>query len=87
MIRNVHKVEIHGWGATRGSTLISDGGAGTNVLMVTINVTVFTDEFDIYCNASDTCYINCLSGESCSNVNLYCDGPCFVNGSEPNGKY
>ena len=37
-----------------------------------------SNSYDVYCNSSDTCKIDCLSTDACTNMNLYCYGTCKV---------
>ena len=45
------------------------------------------NEFNIYCNISNICKIECLSSDACSNLRLHCYevGACFVDCDESNG--
>ena len=51
-------------------------------LLGTIN-----DEFNVYCNDSNICYISCLSSDACSNLYLHCleNATCFVECDENKG--
>ena len=31
-----------------------------------------SNSYDVHCNSSDTCKIDCLSTDGCTNMNLYC---------------
>lgn len=62
-----------------GSVIISAQNVyGNTDLYILINGTN-NDDFDVYCNSTDTCYIVCESNHSCTNLHLYCYGYCFVD--------
>lgn len=63
------------------NTLIGSTIKSTNrgtAMFISINGTN-DNNFNIYCNKNDNCYIDCQSKESCINLNLYCNGICFVS--------
>ena len=74
MIRNVTLIEAIGSNVLSSSTIISENNDELTVLVDGIN----EEEYSIYCNVSDICYIGCLSHGSCSNLTLYCFGTCKV---------
>ena len=43
------------------------------------------DTWELYCNASHTCKIDCQSSGACSTLFLYCFGTCLVSCNEGNG--
>ena len=54
-----------------GSSITSD--LEGNILIVEINGTS-NDIFELHCNLTDTCYIDCQSHEACRNLRLNCGG-------------
>ena len=98
-IRSIHnKIVAHGTNALNDSVIISEGGNSTNngtgYLHIYINGTN-DNEFDIYCNETDICKIDCQSSNSCTNLVLHCTNKsidatsintnCFVNCDSDNG--
>ena len=44
-----------------------------------------TENYEIYCNATDTCFIGCQSAEACDLMSLYCDGTCYIDCDQSSG--
>ena len=45
------------------------------------------ESYNIYCNSSDICKIDCQSSLSCSKLYLHCFGTCYVDCDQDNGIY
>ena len=83
----VHIQNIQAWGYNSlvNSTIMSnykyefDNNTSIqgNELSITINDDI-ANEYFIYCNETDICYIYCVSNHSCTYMNLQCDGVCDI---------
>ena len=88
MIRGVHnKIEVNGINALSGSLIISETNFDENgTLIIYINGTN-DDRYDIYCNETDICKIECESNHACTELVLHCDShqsQCLVSCDEEN---
>ena len=43
------------------------------------------DTYNIYCNSTDICKIDCQSSSACTKLYLHCFGTCYVDCDEENG--
>ena len=85
-IRSIHnKIYANGKDALSGSVIISETNFNDNgTLFIYINGTNDENIFDIYCNETDTCKIDCQSEDACTKLALHC-GPnllqsrCYVS--------
>ena len=90
IISAIHnKVQVNGNNALGGSIIISETNFNRNgTLLIFINGTN-DDTFDIYCNDTDICKIDCQSSDSCTHLNIHCGSSrpsrCFVKCDPFNG--
>ena len=86
-ISSIKRINAYGTDALSGTTIISNvagTGSSDNTLFVEIYGTM--DElFNVYCNSSDVCKIDCQSSEACSKMYLHCFGTCYVRCNDLNG--
>ena len=73
--KNVNSIVVNGNNALSGSTIITESYGKT---IISINGTNNDDIFNIYCNSTDECFIDCQSSNSCSKLFLHCFGHCYV---------
>ena len=83
-IRAIHnKIEANGYNALSGSIIISESNFENNgTLYVYINDTNDADTFDLYCNETDICYIDCQAQDACTQLAVHCGSDpsrCFVS--------
>ena len=71
---NVNSIIVNGDNGLSGSTIITESYGET---IISINGTN-DDIFNIYCNSTDECFIDCQSSNSCSKLFLNCFGHCHV---------
>ena len=84
-----NKILMQGDNSAAGSTIIS--GNMNSTLIIRLNGTNDDLPFDIYCNQTDICKIDCQSSDACSLLRLHCSvevfstsvvSNCFVNCDE-----
>ena len=89
----VNNIESKGYSCLVASTItsnlssISQASSNENassIMIVEINGTN-SNSFSIYCSINDICKIRCYSSDSCTYMNLYCDGTCYIDCNETNG--
>ena len=61
-----------------GSKIHSDLGGYGEVFELIINSSQLID-FYVYCNSGDICKIRCYTIDSCTMMNLFCDGNCVID--------
>ena len=77
----LNEIKIDGYNSIVGGVIVS--GNLNNEIIVYINGTIDSGTYDIYCNETDICKIDCQSSQACSLLRLYCDNEnCFVNCQE-----
>ena len=76
-IETVPYIEANGIDALEGARIISNIGNTNKSMIIRINSTS-SYSLDIYCNATDTCKIECQSSIACESINLYCFGICLT---------
>ena len=64
------------------STITSNLDGST--MIIEINATN-SASFSVICSTNDTCKIKCYSDNACTNLNLYCDGICYIDCDALNG--
>ena len=85
IFENIGKIYCYGSNCLSNATITSNryryhdqyNGSSLHELMIIINGNM-TDNFEIYCSENDTCFIKCGLTHSCTKLNLYCYGECFV---------
>ena len=82
-VREVNKlIASGGTNILSSATIVSNQNGGETIIRINGSN---DDIVSIYCNATDTCKIDCQSAQSCVKVYLYCFGDCFVNCDNDNG--
>ena len=72
---NVSSIVVNGNNGLSGSVVITESYGETNISISGTN----DDIFNIYCNSTDECFIDCQSSNACSKLFLHCFGHCYVN--------
>ena len=86
-IESVANIEANGNNVLAASKIVSNlGDFDEHIRTLTIRINGSHDEaFDVYCNETDTCNIDCQSKSACATLNLHCDGECNVHCDELGG--
>ena len=75
---NVRRVYSHGVNSLNNAKITSNLGGNINTTMTVIINEDNGKSFTIECSQNNSCYIKCVSDNSCSKLSLYCYGECFV---------
>ena len=82
-IRGISTLKVNGNEAMSTTKVISEVVYG-NTFIAWISGTN-DDIYNIYCNSTDICKIDCQSSSACTKLYLHCFGTCYVDCDEENG--
>ena len=71
----MNNVVIIGYDSASETSIISEVNGNFSV-SISGNMTNY---YDVYCNNTDTCYVDCQSTLACQYMRLHCKGTCYVH--------
>ena len=80
-ISNTRNIVVSGKKCVSDAIIISNFTEKTRFGDRTLTMTISNKQgkFTIYCTAGDTCIVYCVSRQSCTTIDLYCEGICNIH--------